>query len=244
MEFAISQPKKIRLPRNEKQIHWLHSMPQMWPSGLPLAMTLTLNFQGQIWNFVISQPIIVRLPLKEKQIYRLNFRPQMWPSGLTLAMTLIFEFSRSNVTLTFYHMHGLDHGKLYLRMGGLIDIEQRGWEKVIHDLDCDHLVTKHRCKDLQDSDRGEFRCRRAVNSSSFSKSTNTWIFVWIFFNEISVNYTPNIIDRFYSNKPLYRLLLAQGRIYVDILIALYIWYWNSLAMIWWKNFSKYRTVPL
>ena len=24
----------------------------MWPSGLTLAMTLTLNFQGQIWNFL------------------------------------------------------------------------------------------------------------------------------------------------------------------------------------------------
>ena len=37
--------------------------------------------------------------------------------------------------------------------------------KVICDLD--HLVTKVRCKDLPDSDRGDFRCRRAVDSSSF-----------------------------------------------------------------------------
>ena len=36
--------------------------------------------------------------------------------------------------------------------------------KVICDLD--HLVTKVRCKDLPDSDRGDFRCRRAVDSSS------------------------------------------------------------------------------
>ena len=44
-----------------------------------------------------------------------------------------------------------------------------------HDLDiwifkviCDlhHLVTKVRCKDLPDSDRGDFSCRRAVDSSS------------------------------------------------------------------------------
>ena len=32
--------------------------------------------------------------------------------------------------------------------------------------DFDHLVTKVRCKDLPDSDRGDFRCRRAVDSSS------------------------------------------------------------------------------
>ena len=52
MEFAISKPKMVRLPQNEKQIHRLHSRPQMWPSGLTFAMTLTLNFQGQIWNLL------------------------------------------------------------------------------------------------------------------------------------------------------------------------------------------------
>ena len=51
MELAISQPKMVRLPRNEKQTYQLNSRAQMWPSGLTLAMTLTLNFQGQIWNF-------------------------------------------------------------------------------------------------------------------------------------------------------------------------------------------------
>ena len=40
----------VRLPRNEKQTCRLNSRAQMWPSGLTLAMTLTLNFQGQIWN--------------------------------------------------------------------------------------------------------------------------------------------------------------------------------------------------
>ena len=48
MEFAISQPKMVRLPRNEKQTYRLNSRAQMWPSSLTLAMTLTLNFQGQI----------------------------------------------------------------------------------------------------------------------------------------------------------------------------------------------------
>ena len=48
IEFAISQPKMVRLPRNEKQTYQLNSGAQMWPVGLTLAMTLTLNFQGQI----------------------------------------------------------------------------------------------------------------------------------------------------------------------------------------------------
>ena len=48
MEFAISQPKMVRLPWNEKQTYRLNSRAQMWPLVLTLAMTLTLNFQGQI----------------------------------------------------------------------------------------------------------------------------------------------------------------------------------------------------
>ena len=42
----------LRLPRNEKQTRQLNFRPQMWPSGVTLAMTFTLNFQGQIWNFL------------------------------------------------------------------------------------------------------------------------------------------------------------------------------------------------
>ena len=52
MEFAISQSKMVRLPRNEKQTYRLNSRLQMWPWGFALAMTLTLNFQGQIWNLL------------------------------------------------------------------------------------------------------------------------------------------------------------------------------------------------
>ena len=51
--ISISQPlKMVRLPWNEKQTYQLNPRPQMWPLGLTLAMTLTLNFQGQIWNFL------------------------------------------------------------------------------------------------------------------------------------------------------------------------------------------------
>ena len=92
MEFAISQPKMVRMPRNEKQTYWLNSRAQMWPSGLTLAMTLTLNFQGQIWNFLyLSQKWSDCHGTKSKHI-DWTPRPQMWPSGLTLAMTLTLNF--------------------------------------------------------------------------------------------------------------------------------------------------------
>ena len=51
-ELAISLPKMVWLPRNEKQTHRLNSRPLMWPSDLTLAVTLTLTFQGQIWNLL------------------------------------------------------------------------------------------------------------------------------------------------------------------------------------------------
>ena len=52
MQFAISQPKMVRLPRNEQQTYWLNLGTQMWPLDLTLAITLTLNFQGQICNLL------------------------------------------------------------------------------------------------------------------------------------------------------------------------------------------------
>ena len=56
--------------------------------------------------------------------------------------------------------------ELYLRMGGPIDIKQMGWEYVSHDHNRDHLVTKFGYDDLPDSHRGDFICRRPVDSSS------------------------------------------------------------------------------
>ena len=42
----------VRLPWNEKQTYRLNSRTHMWPSGLTLTMTLTLNFQGQMYNLL------------------------------------------------------------------------------------------------------------------------------------------------------------------------------------------------
>ena len=50
-------------------------------------------------------------------------------------------------------------------MGGSIDIEQKGWRSVIYDNARDLLMTEVKCRDLPDSDWGDFRCRCAVDSS-------------------------------------------------------------------------------
>ena len=83
IELAISQPKKVRLPRNNKKTHRLNSSLQMWPLGLTLAMTLTLNFQGQISNWLyLSQKWFDCNETKKKHIdCTLDFKcdHRIWP---------------------------------------------------------------------------------------------------------------------------------------------------------------------
>ena len=79
IKFVISQPKMVQLPWNEKQTCWLNLRPQMWPSGLSLAMSLTLKY-----GICYIPTKKVRLPRNDKQTYRMNSRPQMWPVGFTL----------------------------------------------------------------------------------------------------------------------------------------------------------------
>ena len=72
-----------RLPRNKKQTHRINSRPQMWPSLLTLAMTLTLNFQGQIWTLLyLSQKWSDCHKTKSKHIdwtLGLKCDHQIWP---------------------------------------------------------------------------------------------------------------------------------------------------------------------
>ena len=167
----------VRLPRNEKQTYRLISRPQMWPSGLTLAMTLTLNFQGQIWNWLYlcqkwsdchetkSEHIIWILGLKcNHQIWPW---PWPWPWIFKVKYEICYISTKSGPIATRRKANisiwtlGLksDNGFAF---GHDLDI----WIfKVIYDLD--HLMTKVRCKDLPDSGWGDFSCRRAVDSSSF-----------------------------------------------------------------------------
>ena len=86
MEFAISQPKMVWLPRNEKQTYPLNSKASNVTIRFNLGHDLDLGFSRSNMEFPISQPKVVRLPRNEKQTYRLNSRPQMWPMGLTLTI--------------------------------------------------------------------------------------------------------------------------------------------------------------
>ena len=110
IKFAISQPKMVWLPRNEKQTYRLNTKASNVTIRFDLGNDFDLEFSRSNMEFPISQQKVVRWPRNEKQTYRLNSRPQMWLMGLTLTIALTFEFWRSNVTLTFDHTHDLGHG--------------------------------------------------------------------------------------------------------------------------------------
>ena len=87
MEFAISQPKMVQLPRTEKQIFQLNSRPEMWPIRFDVGNDLDLGIFRLRFGICYISSQNVWLPWNEKQTYWLKSRPQ-WPSSLTLAMTL------------------------------------------------------------------------------------------------------------------------------------------------------------
>ena len=135
---------------------------------------MTLNFQ-----LAISQPKMIRLPRNEKQTHRQDSRLQMWPSGpWPWPWPWIFKVNYENCftsTKKWSDCHkrkaSISIWTLGLKCDNRFDLghDLDIWIfKVICDLD--HLVTKVRCKDLPDSDRCDFRCRRAVDSSSSRKS--------------------------------------------------------------------------
>ena len=92
MKFIISRPKMVWLLRNEKQTYQLNSRHQMQSKGLTLAMTLTLDFQGQI----LKQPYL----RNRRANWHWTKGGHWWP------MTMTFWWPRSRVTLyTAGHLH-------------------------------------------------------------------------------------------------------------------------------------------
>ena len=96
MEFVISQPKMVRLLRNEKQTYRLNSRAHMWPSGLTLTMTLTWIFKVKYGICYISTkngPIA----MKRKANISIELQGSNVTIGFDLGHDLDLEFSRSNI---------------------------------------------------------------------------------------------------------------------------------------------------
>ena len=78
LEFAISQPKIVQLPRNKNQAYRLNTRPQMGSSVWPWQCPWPWIFRVKYRVCYISAKM-VWLPRNERQTYQLNSRPQMWP---------------------------------------------------------------------------------------------------------------------------------------------------------------------
>ena len=73
----------------QKQAYLLNSKPQISSSDLTLAVSLTLNIQGQIFNeLYVGQNGLIAT---KKQRHLLNSKPQMWPD-LYPCHDLVYEF--------------------------------------------------------------------------------------------------------------------------------------------------------
>ena len=70
----------------------------MWPSDLTMAMTLTLNFQGQIWNLLYHWKMV-------------------W-MAMKLKSNILIELKTSNVTIVFDLGHDLESWgvRIYLKV--------------------------------------------------------------------------------------------------------------------------------
>ena len=163
----------VRLPRNEKQTCRLNSRPQLWPSGLTLAMTLTLNFQSNIWNFLyLSQnPIATKqkanisIELQASNVTNvceLDHNFDLWilkvkrdldPWPHTWPWPWIFMVKFWNSCISGWE------GRLTLHKGVAVG-HSWPWPWPFGD--------QGQVMDLPDSDRGDFSCRRAVDSSSLA----------------------------------------------------------------------------
>ena len=98
-----------------------------------------------LWTPMSSVP-------KKADTLNLSLSTKSGPIATKRKANIVIQLQASNVTNGFDLGHDLDIWIFKVKC------------------DLDHLVTKVRCKDLPDSDRGDFRCRRAVNSSSSIKT--------------------------------------------------------------------------
>ena len=145
--------------------------------GFDLGHDLDLEFSRSNAELAITLPKMVLLPQNEKETHQLNSRPQMWPSDLTLTWPWPWIFK---VKYEICYI-STKSGPIAMKQKANLSIWTWGLKcdngfDLGHDIDTlifnvicdfDHLVTKVRCKDLPDSDRGDFRCRLAIDSFSW-----------------------------------------------------------------------------
>ena len=144
----------------------------MWPLDLTLAVTLTLNFQVQIWNSLyLGQKWSDCYETKTKHVdWTISLKcdhwilPGPWPWIWGQIWNLLYLSQR------WFDCHKMKSTHIEEWTKGLNGHQVWPWP----------WPWKLRCKDLPDSDRGDFRCCRAVDSSIWLMLMNIFsqIFGW------------------------------------------------------------------
>ena len=131
----------------------------MWPWPLTSLMALTLDVSRSNFKIPVSQELLVWLMGNENEVSWYDNGSIAWHCPLTTPMTLTLEFQGQSLKLLYLRNGAADwHGM------------KRMW--VIHSWPWYwRSVTMVGWADVPDSERSDFRCRRAVDISSFY----TWI---------------------------------------------------------------------
>ena len=156
--LAISQEWLVRLMWNEYGVHWLDKGYNIWPWSLTSLMTLTLDVSMSNLEIALSPKLLVWC--------------EMIGSGL-------IWYWADCMTLPFDHTHNLDLGvsrsesEIAQEWGGRLTMNEK---EVSHPfmtmiLICVTMVT---WADVPDSDRDDFRRRRAVHISSYLSYVVSW----------------------------------------------------------------------
>ena len=123
---------------------------QFWPWLWPWLLIFTFKL------LTVSQKWQGRVIRNEKEVNQFLLSQQcdleLWPLALPSSQNFKVKFLISQ----------------FSGMGEPIAIEQKRCESVNHDCDHDVLVTQVTCKDLPDSNQGDFRCQCVVASSSYT----------------------------------------------------------------------------
>ena len=152
----------------------------MWPSGLTLAMTLTLNFQGQIYNLLyLSQKWFDCHETKSKHIdwtQGLICDHQVWPWPWPWPWIFKVEYWICYISAKSGPIANATKRKANIsielqdsNVGNYLDHDLHLW---IFKVKCDLDLWPHTWPwpwifmDLPDSDQGDFSCRCAIDSWS------------------------------------------------------------------------------
>ena len=139
-------------------IYWAKTTPKRNGKHLTSPMTLTFDFSWSNFKIAVSQELVSDWFEKKKKkidymldwLYCLALWPHPWPWPCSFKVKV--------------------WNNLIWRMGGLIDMERKGCESIIHDHDCDLWVAMVGWVDARDNNFennwGDFRCWHAVDIST------------------------------------------------------------------------------